>query len=532
MPTTWTFRIDWNRDGDFSDLHENVSNHVLQANWFLGFREPYKDVAENSVLTLILRNDSRLFSPENASGALYGNLLPFRTVKVESYDGVTTRTHWVGRIETIQPQVNENGQRTVQIVAAGVMHLYTAAESRLVLQENRRSDEILAELIKEVVIPPAGNQAWVLGNAGSSNVGQSTYMSHVTMYSALEAGKTTIVMTGDNWVRQGGYADAEKESFDVYHAIADVVATERGRFFIDREGKAVFWNRHHLLYDTPIGLTFADTMNGMTYTYASIDGMKNEVIVVCHPRSVSTSTTDVLWELKDEMIVIAPGKTRTVFVKYLDEKATRIGAKDVTLTEVTFEEGSATATINAKGNGAELVFSNSSGSDYAVVKTAVVRGRKITTYSNMEAKATDQTSMSFYGRRTMRLNLPGVSNLADAQYIADFELLRRKQPRGEVSALTVVSHGKTGGGYHAQQLALTLGDTVQITESQTGHNRKYFIIGEAHKLTKGATYFETTWYLEPAPDPVVVGGTNVNPYAWEVGDAVHGKLGETSYLTY
>ena len=125
-----------------------------------------------------------------------------------------------------------------------------------------------------------------------------------------------------------------------------------------------------------------------------------------------------------------------------------------------------------------------------------------------------------------------MSALADAQYIADFELLRRKQPRGEVSALTVVSHGKTGGGYHAQQLALTLGDTVQITESQTGHNRKYFIIGEAHKLTKGATYFETTWYLEPAPDPVVVGGTNVNPYAWEVGDAVHGKLGETSYLTY
>lgn len=49
---------------------------------------------------------------------------------------------------------------------------------------------------------------------------------------------------------------------------------------------------------------------------------------------------------------------------------------------------------------------------------------------------------------------------------------------------------------------------------------------------QGATYFETTWYLEPAPDPVVVGGTNVNPFAWEVGDAVHGKLGETSYLTY
>jgi len=143
-----------------------------------------------------------------------------------------------------------------------------------------------------------------------------------------------------------------------------------------------------------------------------------------------------------------------------------------------------------------------------------------------------QTSMSFYGRRTMRLNLPGVSALTQAQYIADFELLRRKQPRGEVSAMTLVSHGKNGGSYHAQQLALTLGDSIAISESQTGHNRKYFIIGEAHKLLQGATRFETTWYLEPAPDTVVVGGTNINPYAWEVEDNVHGKLGETSYLTY
>jgi hypothetical protein len=132
----------------------------------------------------------------------------------------------------------------------------------------------------------------------------------------------------------------------------------------------------------------------------------------------------------------------------------------------------------------------------------------------------------------MRLNLTGVSALADAQYIADFELLRRKTPRGEVSALTVVSHGKNGGGIHAQQLALNIGDSVAINESQSGHNRKYFIIGEAHKLMQGATYFETTRYLEPAPDPVVVGGTNVNPFAWEVADTLHGKLGETSYLAY
>jgi hypothetical protein len=67
--------------------------------------------------------------------ALYGNLVPFRLVKIESNDGTTTRTHWVGRIETIQPMVNANGQRSTVIIASGITHLYAAAESRLALQE-------------------------------------------------------------------------------------------------------------------------------------------------------------------------------------------------------------------------------------------------------------------------------------------------------------------------------------------------------------------------------------------------------------
>jgi len=67
------------------------------------------------------------------------------------------------------------------------------------------------------------------------------------------------------------------------------------------------------------------------------------------------------------------------------------------------------------------------------------------------------------------------------QYIVDSELLRGRQPRGDLAALTLISHGKNGGNYHMQQVALTLGDSLAISESQTGHNRKYSIIGEAHE---------------------------------------------------
>ena len=74
----------------------------------------------------------------------------------------------------------------------------------------------------------------------------------------------------------------------------------------------------------------------------------------------------------------------------------------------------------------------------------------------------------------------------------------------------MASHGKNGGSYHSQQLARTLGDRVVVQETQTAHNASYYIIGEAHSLSQGATLYETTWYLEPAP---VV-------YPWKLGETI------------
>jgi hypothetical protein len=62
----------------------------------------------------------------------------------------------------------------------------------------------------------------------------------------------------------------------------------------------------------------------------------------------------------------------------------------------------------------------------------------------------------------------------------------------------MTSHGINGGDQHMQQLERTLGERIHIKEAQTAHDGEYYIIGEAHKLTAGATLYETTWYLESA----------------------------------
>ncbi len=130
--------------------------------------------------------------------------------------------------------------------------------------------------------------------------------------------------------------------------------------------------------------------------------------------------------------------------------------------------------------------------------------------------------MTQYGRRSLRLNLPAVDQFEEARQIALFEVQRRGKPRGMVKAMTVASHGLNGGNHHANQLSLTVGDRVAIAESQTNHNARYDIIGEAHKLTMGATLWETTWYLQPA----------ATTFPWKVSVTGRAELDTNTRLTY
>lgn len=539
MTTTWTIAIDWDRNGNYTDPNDDVSNYVVSANWFLGFRQPYKDVAHDSMLELVLNNDDQRFSPERAtlsdssSNPLYGKLAPFRTIRIQSDDdGVganPARTHWVGWIEKIEPEVSRKGKRTVKITAAGPMMFFEAAETLIELQENQRTDRILGKLIQEVVIPPALSQGWFLELPGYSELDISTIIPNVTSFHnlpppndddpATEMGQVTLAIAADNWVKRG---DDTQDTFNVYRAINDVVAAEQGRFLFDRTGRAIFWNRVHLQDDIIPSWTFNNDMNELRYTYAGIEDFKNEVIVTCHPREVGDTADEILWKLTDK-VTVKPGETKSVGVKYQDSTTgnIRIGAKEVTVGDVTFKKGSGLVTIEPKANSATLKVTNT-GSGTAELSGCTVRGRKITDYGRMEAKAQDGISIAKYGRRSMKKNLQSVDNLEYAQYIADYEVKKRADLRGTIGQLSLSSHRTLGGAHHARQLALTLGDTITISETQTGHNsRRYAIIGEAQRLTDAL--LETTWYLEPAAEA---------PFPWRLGDTGRSELGTATYLAF
>ncbi|MBE2271824.1 MAG: hypothetical protein IAE80_26560, partial [Anaerolinea sp.] len=214
-----------------------------------------------------------------------------------------------------------------------------------------------------------------------------------------------------------------------------------------------------------------------------------------------------------------------LYIKFEDENGNRVGGRDVyvDLATLTFAEGVATITVTPSANGAELKCANTSASD-AVITKLEIRGRKILDKGEIEVTSLDSGSIIDFGRRTLRMNMPSLDNAQQAQYISDFERNRRKAPKGMVEAVSLKSHGLNGGSLHTEQLVRTIGDLIRVEETQSGHEGDYYIIGEAHELTQGATLWQTTWYLEPAPPQTAL--------PWQLGVGGRSELGSVTRLAY
>ena len=491
------------------DRYDNITSRVLNADWSIGANKAYQEMPHASTLKLALDNHDKRFSPEYTSSPLYDVLMPQRSIRVQADDGSTVHTLWTGWIETFMPTPNRFGERRTMVKAVGAERLFSNVDTDIELQENKRTDELAARLLDEVPIPPPLVETTVF--LDSFTLDQSVLVGTTIEQadgSNWQEGKTTLAYAADNWVSRDRSSDGARDQFNVYRAIKDVAAAERGRFFFNREGQAAFFNRHKFILDQAIDATFSNDMTELDYQFASLDDFANEVKVTCHPRDISEGDV-ILWQLVisdpvNDPIRLGRNDEREINISYTDDSDNRIGGKDVYIANLTFELsddptlfGVASVRLDAKANGATLKLQ--SGSQTVKITSLEIRGKKITDFGQMEAKARDAESITSYGLRTMTLNLPSVDDFGMAQDIADFEVLRRNTPSGKVKSLTVRSHAVNGGQHHNHQLALTVGDVIQLSEAQTEHSQVYFIIGEGHKLTDAGTLLETTWYLEAVP---------------------------------
>lgn len=497
MPITYTLAIDFNDDGDFLDAGEVITSDVLGLEWRLGMAQPFDLVAAPIDARIALNNTSKAYSPEFTSNPLK----PGKSIRIQSYDGLTTRTHFTGLIDRIEPQTGMQGQRLAVIHARGLEPELAQNRVRLNPQVNLRPDQVIQAILNNIRLRrPVLNGYCIIGVSGYNTIGtHKLFGTQVTP--SLETGKSLLPYLADTW-GDGLPADT---------AIRQVVEGERGRFFTNRSGGFTFHNRHHNLLNTTLSATFADNMEGLEYTYGA--QVVNRVQVRVTPRSVGASAS-VLWQLGSPLL-IAPGQTRQIVARYRDADKRPIGALTVLPPQPTLDylantkadgtganrTAQAIVILTAQGyaSAATLEFRNNTSESFYILAGMQLRGTPLNQADPVTVEQADYVSMTFHGLGTLAFDLPALNSLDEAEQLARYELARRKNPQGIVRSIQVSSINLS-----TQVLSRTLFDRITVQDAQTNHARDYFIVAEEHSVDLGSARHRVTWLLEPADSDTYV----------------------------
>jgi len=492
-PTTYTLAIDWNDDGDFSDSGENLTADVFRMEWRLGMRAAYDTMAAPISARITCRSPTRAYSPEYTAN----DLTPGKPIRIQSFDGTTARIHFTGYVEHVEPTPGTLGERLATIHARGHESEMHAQRILLGLQVNKRADQVIQAVLDSLRLRyPALNPYLIIGVDGHNIIGTDKLFGTPIAYT-LEAGRSTFAYIADTWL-DGLPAD---------EAIRLMTESERGHFFIDRNGNAIFYHRHHTLLNTAVAATFTDSMDGLEYIYGA--DVINRVRARFRPRSIGTPGT-VLWE-GENPIRLDPGQTRQIVARFRDSDKRPIGALETIPPQTNVDY---TANARADGTGADrtadvtlhfqpeasaalLEFRNTTTSTFFIQPGFTVRGTPIYQPDPLLIEHSDLTSITFYGLGEASFDFAALTDYDEADQLARYELVRRKQPRGLVRSVTLSSPL-----HQPQILARTLFDRITLHESQTDHTADYLIVAEHHTVDLGSYRHTVTWLLEPVDSDV------------------------------
>lgn len=489
---TYIVSIDFNDNGSYADTGDNRTADVLHLEWRLGMAQPYDSLAAPAAARITLRNSTRAYSPEYTTD----DLQPGKSIRIQSDDGLVTRTHFTGFIDRLDPRTGDQGERLSVIHAIGAEAVLGQQRIRLPPQVNATADEVIAAVLDNSLLrytPLAGQ--WLLSTPNHAELDIHTYIAG-PVPRALESGRSTFAYTADTW----------DVGITALEAIRQMTESERGRFYTDRYGQFIFLNRHHLLLtNTPLA-SFSDDMDALEYSYGS--AVANQVAVELLPRSVGTSGS-TLWRLASPQI-IHPGDTgtRRIVAPFRDSANRPIGAlslvtptANIDFQANTLANGAGadrTSLLNVvvmevSASAAVLEIRNTGTVPVYLLAGAQLRGTPLLTGDPALVVRSDYASANIFGLRVLNLSTPSLSSIEEADQLAGYELARRNLPRGILHSITL------SGTLHMDAiLNRSLFDRITVHDTQTNHTADYFIVAEEHTVDLGGTRHRARWLLEPA----------------------------------
>lgn len=452
----WLLHVDWDGDGVFGAESEDVTSDWLSQTPLRAQRGRDQIRALNPPMVgtadVELDNISRVYSPDNSTGSLYGNIVPGRRFAIRKSLSGTMYSLFGGYLEGV-PQHPERDKRSVTLSALGSFSkLRDQASGQKIstaLYQTIRSDQAIGYILDAMGWP--------------------------TLSRTLDTGKTTFEWW---WL-------AEEDPFA---AVAAVLATEGpgAALYEDGKGNIIFESRHYRLTTsrcTTSQATFSDSntepLMSLPFNYdPRLKGIVNICTFEVKTRTQAGSLTAV-WSLGTTVTL---GSNQSI--SYLATASDPFtGAVCANGTDYTVSAGSLNSMSLNRTSGGNCTLTLLAGSSGATVTGLQIRAYSVAVANTTIVASTVDTitSQKNYGVRTFPLSIRAEIAVNDAQDLVNAIAGIYQEPRAavEFQISGVTATGKT------QLLSRQISDRITVSETQTGLNGACFVEQLEYSLEYG-----------------------------------------------
>lgn len=512
----YQLNIDLAHDGTFSDSQGVLDLTVLSVAWTIGMRDSFSQVSRPIRASIEISDPALAFSQDRAVSP-FGVPLHDKLVRLQAtVNGQPTRTLLTGWITNVQSSDRAFGAVSVITIEDQMLKLQDAEYLPMFDTNVRLDDEIRNVFASAVIAYPYLRAHWILGH---SRLGIETSL-FSEQFTELDVAVSTLAFVGDAADRGQGVS--------ALGYIMDLLASEKGgRFFVNRDGKFHFHNRYHDKLDT-----YSDTFTDTDYLeFDLVQGeVFNEFTVNYIPRTLGIAGT-VLYTAKNVPFQLQALERKEIRGRYYSpdiENAT-IGGMDMIepIPGTDYEASIGGDNRNAAlrwnfelgGTGVRILIDNPT-NEVITISKLQVRGTPVLTYQQEAVTKINGESLYKYGRIPFPpVEARFINTETEASAYANNLKARYGEPQQRYEAITM-DIGSLDGSRDVlaeRVLAKEVGDIIRVTNSITGHDRVYAIVGESHTLS-GQSH-RVRWVLRPTERVI----------AWILGQS---QLGVDTHIAF
>lgn len=459
--------VDWAADGDFIDPFDDVTDGVLGRDITIGYgRDQQRQLSPGRVgsAAFALCNVDRLYSPENTSSGLYGDLEPGRETRIQATFQGTAYPLFYGRLNdfTVHP---DRSDRSVDFTALDGLSTLQGVKISTALYQALRTGEIVNLILDEAGWP-----------AGRRDIDIGASFTHY-------------------WWEEGSTA---------FDAIQKIVNAEGppAIAYIAPDGTFTFRDRHHRLLrtasltsqasfaaarvecDSP-AVTGLDYTPPFTYQHGWRD-IVNDVFQDVDERFMGSDLTAV-WSTSSPFSILT-GQTVEIKAVASDPFLQAVAPTTTGDTPDIAYTGSGVVTADlTRDSGQSTIIRVTSTGGPATILSMQLRARSVAIDRTVQVREQDPASISLHGLRTYPQEIL-LATANDVEAVAEV-IVGQYATRRPIVSMRIVAQDPTHLGHIFTR---TVSDLITIRNDELGLNAGFYIEQLDHTITR----------IEPSRPPV------------------------------